>query len=118
MSNPNYADQALRMLRDAGLRGVPNYELAKIALQYNSNCIFVLRKRGYDIRKRKVSKGTYEYYIHSEPATADLHKQKIDEAAKAIGEKRAEAGDNFFGVPEQTTLVDVPVKPPVRPRFV
>jgi hypothetical protein len=60
----SYRDQFLVALRAAGDKGVPNYELSDIALQYNF-VIHQLRKSGYNIRRRKVSKGT-SYYILDE----------------------------------------------------
>jgi hypothetical protein len=60
----SYRDQFLSALRDAGDKGVPNYELSKIALQYNF-VIHQLRKSGYTIRRKAISKGT-SYYILEE----------------------------------------------------
>lgn len=60
----SYRDQFLVVLRNAGSKGVPNYELSQIALQYNF-VIHQLRKAGYNIRRRQVSKGT-SYYILEE----------------------------------------------------
>lgn len=61
------SEQILNMLRDAGGRGVPNYELAHVSLQYNAR-IFSLRRLGHNISKRRVYRAdqpsnTYLYYL-------------------------------------------------------
>jgi hypothetical protein len=64
--------QVLNLIQQAGDKGVPNYELVKISLQYQGR-IFSLRRKGYDIRKRRETVNgkpleTYYYYLYKEPA--------------------------------------------------
>lgn len=68
MYEPTLKDQVnkvkfLDLFKDAGLEGVPNWKLARVALQYNF-IIFLLRKDGWDIKKRQIGDGrTYAYYL-------------------------------------------------------
>ena len=63
----------LRLLREAGRNGVPNYKLAEISLQYNGR-IHSLTNHGHDIKKERIYHGikasnTYRYYLAEERAT-------------------------------------------------
>jgi len=61
------ANRILEMLEQAGSLGVANHLLADVSLQYNAR-IFDLRKRGYDIQRKRVLRGgqpsgTWIYYL-------------------------------------------------------
>lgn len=67
MDKNNQANQILRLIRDSGDRGVENYKLSDISLKYSSR-ISELRKRGFDIRAKRLwrdgkASGTFLYYL-------------------------------------------------------
>ena len=79
------ASRILSILQLAGERGVPNWKLAEVGLQYNAR-IFDLRKKGYDIRKRRLyaedeATEVYYYYLAEKPADRLEKPQKpVDDA--------------------------------------
>lgn len=73
--NDNQAKKILRLIRQSGEAGVPNYRLAQISLKYSSR-ISELRQDGWNIEARRVFRngkatGTFVYYI-PEPVQISL----------------------------------------------
>ena len=80
-----YQAQILQAIKKPG--GAANWELSRIALQYNFE-IFRLRKAGYNIKKRRVYNGTkatstYIYYL-GEPEPTEVESKTHKPAGKAM----------------------------------
>lgn len=58
--------EILAALRNAGRKGVPNYELSKIALRYGAY-LGKLYELGYTISKESLGNGVYNYVLVKEP---------------------------------------------------
>lgn len=70
-------EQILNALRTAGLKGLTNSELSKIALRYGGS-LGELYKKGYTISKESLGEGLYRYWLVSEPSVEAVREKAID----------------------------------------
>ncbi len=99
---PYRKDIILRMLRNAGEKGVTNTELQKVSLRYSACIGTYMKNQGYEIRVKNLGGGLCRYYLISEPETINYGKPE-----NAVDILLREIEENFGGEVSSEDLVKI-----------